>query len=207
MVAEVALAVVLLVGAGLLGRSLDRLLQVDTGVRAEHVLTMRVMMAGTQYTDDPALRNFMGALLPRLGTLPGATAAGAVAYLPLTGQKIGHSFYINDRPRPRPGEEYSTDIRPIAGDYFRALGVPLLRGRFFDARDNERGGPVFIVNDALAREYFGGTIPSADASASSGGRQSPARSSASSAACARWARPRRRPRPSTGRTRRCPSRR
>ena len=158
-VAEVALAVVLLVGAGLLGRSLERLLQVDTGVRAEHVLTMRVMMAGTQYSDDPALRNFMGALLPRLETLPGAAAAGAVAYLPLSGQKIGHSFYINDQPRPRPGEEYSTDIRPIAGDYFRALGVPLLRGRFFDARDNERAGPVFIVNDALARQHFGGTNP------------------------------------------------
>ncbi|HZA36319.1 MAG TPA: FtsX-like permease family protein, partial [Vicinamibacterales bacterium] len=158
-VAEVALAVVLLVGAGLLGRSLERLLQVDTGVRAEHVLTMRVMMAGTQYAEDPALRNFMGALLPRLETLPGAGAAGAVAYLPLSGQKIGHSFYIDDQPRPRPGEEYSTDIRPIAGDYFRALGVPLLRGRFFDARDNERAGPVFIVNDALARQYFGGTNP------------------------------------------------
>jgi putative ABC transport system permease protein len=158
-VAEVALAVVLLVGAGLLGRSLERLLQVDTGVRAEHVVTMRVMMAGTQYSDDPALRNFMGALLPRLETLPGAAAAGAVAYLPLSGQKIGHSFYINDQPRPRPGEEYSTDIRPIAGDYFRALGVPLLRGRFFDARDNERAGPVFIVNDALARQHFGGTNP------------------------------------------------
>jgi putative ABC transport system permease protein len=158
-VAEVALAVVLLVGAGLLGRSLERLLQVDTGVRAEHVLTMRVMMAGTQYAEDPALRNFMGALLPRLETLPGAGAAGAVAYLPLSGQKIGHSFYIDDQPRPRPGEEYSTDIRPIAGDYFRALGVPLLQGRFFDARDNERAGPVFIVNDALARQYFGGTNP------------------------------------------------
>jgi putative ABC transport system permease protein len=158
-VAEVALAVVLLVGAGLLGRSLERLLQVDTGVRAEHLLTMRVMMAGTQYTEDPALRNFMGALLPRLETLPGAGAAGAVAYLPLSGQKIGHSFYIDEQPRPRPGEEYSTDIRPIAGDYFRALGVPLLRGRFFDARDSERAGPVFIVNDALARQYFGGTNP------------------------------------------------
>jgi putative ABC transport system permease protein len=158
-VAEVALAVVLLVGAGLLGRSLERLLQVDTGVRAEHVLTMRVRMAGTQYAEDPALRNFMGALLPRLETLPGAGAAGAVAYLPLSGQKIGHSFSIDDQPRPRPGEEYSTDIRPIAGDYFRALGVPLLRGRFFDARDNERAGPVFIVNDALARQYFGGTNP------------------------------------------------
>jgi putative ABC transport system permease protein len=158
-VAEVALAVVLLVGAGLLGRSLEKLLEVDTGVRAEQVLTMRVMMADTQYREEPALRNFMGALLPRLESIPGARAAGAVAYLPLSGQKIGHSFYIEDQPRPRQGEEYSTDIRPIAGDYFRALGVPLLRGRSFDARDNERAAPVFIVNDALARKHFHGRNP------------------------------------------------
>jgi putative ABC transport system permease protein len=158
-VAEVALAVVLLVGAGLLGRSLEKLLDVDTGVRPEHVLTMRVMMAGTQYQEDPALRNFMGALLPRLESLPGARAAGAVAYLPLSGQKIGHSFTIDDQPPPRPGEEFSTDIRPIAGNYFRALGIPLLRGRTFDGRDNERAPTVFIINDALARRHFGDRDP------------------------------------------------
>ena len=158
-VAEVALAVVLLVGAGLLGRSLAKLLDVDTGVRAEHVLTMRVMLAGANYRQDPPVRNFMGALIPRLEAIPGARAAGGVAYLPLTGQKIGHSFWIDDQPRPRPGEEYSTDIRPIAGHYFQALGIPVLRGRTFDARDNERAAPVFIVNDALVRRYFPGRDP------------------------------------------------
>ncbi|HEV2130641.1 MAG TPA: ADOP family duplicated permease, partial [Longimicrobiaceae bacterium] len=121
-VAEVALAVVLLVGAGLLGRSLQRLLEVDPGMRTEQVLTMRMTLAGPRYEETSALRNFMGELIPRLEVLPGAQSAGAVAYLPLTGEWIGHSFFRADRPLPGPGEDLSTHIRVIAGDYFRALG-------------------------------------------------------------------------------------
>jgi putative ABC transport system permease protein len=155
-VVEVALAVVLLVGAGLLGRSLDRLLQVDTGLREDRVLTMRMSLAGSQYDDEAAMRNFFGELLPRLEALPGARAVGGVMYLPLTGQKMGHIFWVDDRPRPREGEELSTDIRVIAGDYFPALGIPLLRGRTFDTRDHENAPPVFVVNEELARQHFPG---------------------------------------------------
>jgi putative ABC transport system permease protein len=158
-VAEVALAVVLLVGAGLLGRSLQRLLEVDPGVRTGHVLTMRMILAGPRYQDDAALRGFMGALLPRLQALPGARSAGGEMYLPLTGDKIGHGFFRDDRPLPRPGEELPMDLRVVAGDYFSTLGIPLLRGRAFDARDHERAPTVFVVNQALAREYFPGENP------------------------------------------------
>jgi putative ABC transport system permease protein len=68
--------------------------------------------------------------------------------------KIGHSFTRDDRPRPQPGEELNTDIRVVAGDYFRALGIPVLKGRALDARDSEHGPSVFVVNEALARRYF-----------------------------------------------------
>jgi putative ABC transport system permease protein len=157
-VVEVALAVVLLVGAGLLGRSLQRLLEVDTGVRTEQVLTMRMWLAGPQY-GEAALRSFMARLLPRLKALPGARSVGAEQHLPLTGDKLGHRFYRADRPPPREGEVWSTDIRAVAGDYFGTLGIPLLRGRAFDARDHENAPPVVIINEELARRHFPGEDP------------------------------------------------
>jgi putative ABC transport system permease protein len=158
-VAEVALAVVLLVGAGLLGRSLQRLLEVDTGLRTGQVLTMRLTLAGDQYQTQSSLRTFMGELVPRLEALPGARAAGGDVYLPLTGQKIGHDFFRADRPRPEPGQEPSTDVRVVAGDYLGALGIPLLRGRAFDARDHQDAPPVFLVNEEFARRYYPGEDP------------------------------------------------
>jgi predicted permease len=153
-VAEVGLAVVLLVGAGLLGRSLQQLLQVSTGVRTEGVLTMRLSLSASRYEQEAELRAAMGRYLERIAALPGARHAGAELYLPFTGLKIGHSFTRADRPEPAPGERPNMDLRIVAGDYFRALAVPLLRGRTFDARDNERSARVFVVNDALARRYF-----------------------------------------------------
>ena len=153
-VAEVALAMVLLIGAGLIGRSLQQLLHVDTGVRTEQVLTMRLMLTAARYQQESELRGFMQRLLTRMQSLPGADAVGGEMYLPLTGLKIGHSFTRDDRPQPPPGEEPNTDIRVVAGDYFRALGIPVLKGRALEARDSEHGPSVFVVNEALARRYF-----------------------------------------------------
>jgi putative ABC transport system permease protein len=153
-VAEVALAMVLLVGAGLLGRSLQRLLQVDTGLRTEQVLTMRLTLTAARYEQESELRGFMQRLLGRVQSLPGADAVGGEMYLPLTGLKIGHAFTRDDRPLPRPGEELSTDIRIVAGDYFRALGIRVLAGRAFDERDTEHAQTVVVVNEALARRYY-----------------------------------------------------
>ena len=158
-VVEVALAVVLLVGAGLLGRSLQRLLEVDTGVRPEQVLTMRLWLSGPQYQEAAALQRFMARLLPRLRDLPGARSVGAEMYLPLTGERLGHSFHRADRPRPREGERLSTHIRAIAGDYFATMGIPLLRGRAFAARDHARAPPVAVINQELARRHFPGEDP------------------------------------------------
>jgi len=153
-VAEVALALVLLAGAGLLGRSLQQLLRVDTGLRTDRVLTMRVTMTAARYEKEAELRAFMNRLMSRMQSLPGVRAAGAEMYLPLTGLKIGHSFTRDDRPRPGPGGELATDIRVVAGDPFRAFGIPVLRGRPFNARDHERAPNVFVVNEELVRRYF-----------------------------------------------------
>ena len=158
-VGEVALAVVLLVGAGLLGRSLQRLLEVNTGLRTDRVLTMRVMLTGAQYAEGSAKREFVRNLLSRVAVLPGVRSAGGAIYLPLTGQKVGFTSWRADRPRAPEGQELPTDIRVIAGDYFATLGIPLLRGRAFDARDDESAPPVFVINEELARRHFPGEDP------------------------------------------------
>jgi putative ABC transport system permease protein len=116
-------------------------------------------LTASRYEQDAELRTFMDRLIPRLQALPGARAVGGEMYLPLTGLKIGHAFTRDDRARPRPGEELGTDIRVVAGDYFRALGIPLQRGRAFDARDHERAATLFVVNEELARRYFPGEDP------------------------------------------------
>jgi putative ABC transport system permease protein len=158
-VGEVALAVVLLVGAGLLGRSLQRLLAVDTGIQTDGVLTMLLSMSGAEYEEAAARRTFISEVMQRVAAMPSVEAAAAEVYLPLTGLKIGHAFWREDRPRPAPGDESPTDIRVIAGDYFSALRIPLLHGRAFDSRDSETGAPVGIVNEEFARRYFPGEDP------------------------------------------------
>ncbi len=153
-VAEVALAVVLLVGAGLLGRSLKTLLDVDPGMRPEHVLTARLALSGPEYLEEEAVRSFLGELFARLGAYEDVRAAGGVLWLPLGGAKSASSFIIEGRPKPPAGEEPSADIRYIAGDYFEAMGIPRLRGRTFDARDGADAPATFVINEELARKYF-----------------------------------------------------
>ena len=158
-VVEVALAVVLLVGAGLLGRTLQRLLEVQTGMSTQGLLTMQLTLSGERYEEEDALRAFVGTLLPRLEALPGADAASVDMSLPLTGARVGHIFWRADRPRPRPGEELDTDIRIVAGDYFRSMGIPVRQGRAFDERDGEGAPTVMVVNEELARRHFPGESP------------------------------------------------
>jgi putative ABC transport system permease protein len=157
--AEVAIAVVLLVGAGLVGRSLQRMLAVETGIRTEGLLTSRITLSSAQYEEDGQLRGFMGSLMPGLRETPGVIAAGAESYLPLSGETIGHEFWYADRPHPAGTDNPDTQFRIIAGDYFRAMGIPLLQGRVLTDRDNETAAQVFVVNREFARRYFPGESP------------------------------------------------
>jgi putative ABC transport system permease protein len=155
-VSQVALAVVLLAGAGLLARSFWRLLSVDTGIRPEQVLTAKVALPFARYEQPERRVAFNAELFRRLRSLPGVSAVGTVAWLPMTGEKSATFFTIPGRPTPEPGTEPTADIRNVGGDYFRALGVPLVRGRVFTGVDGPDAPTVFVVNRAFAARYFPG---------------------------------------------------
>lgn len=153
-VSEVALALMLLVSAGLLLRSFQKLQAVDTGIRPEGVLTLRMELGGPAYREDAAATNFVAQLLPALKGLPGVQSVGTVSHLPLTEGKTGHTAYRPDRPAPEAGQEPAVDIRVVGGDYFAAQGVRLLRGRTFDERDDAGAAPTFVINETVAKEQF-----------------------------------------------------
>ncbi|HET7321976.1 MAG TPA: ABC transporter permease, partial [Longimicrobiaceae bacterium] len=158
-VAQVALALVLLAGTGLLARSLWRLTATDSGLDTENVLTMRLTLVSAQSGKEEPIVQFMDRLIPRLEAIPGARAAGGIVWLPLTGEKSSTDYFVDGRPRPEVGENPGADIRTVAGEYFQAFGIPLLSGRIFDARDNATSPRVYIVNQALAEQIFPGENP------------------------------------------------
>ncbi|HLL75967.1 MAG TPA: ABC transporter permease [Pyrinomonadaceae bacterium] len=159
-VAQVALALVLLVGAGLMIKSFSRLQSVDPGFDPENLLTMRVDLPATKYKEDAAIVAFYRQAAERLAALPGVRSATAINYLPFySGLGARTSFTIEGREAPRPGEEPSTDVRVTDENYFRTLNIPVLRGRTFTAQEAAEKRPVIVVTEALARKYFPGEDP------------------------------------------------
>jgi len=160
-VVEVALSVVLLVAAGLHFRSLVRLQQVDPGFDAERVLAATVFLSGTRQRSDEQEIAFFGQVVERLGRRPGIVAAGAVTTLPMNPIGIDYDlpFGADGNPPPATADRQEVDFRAVAGDYFRALGVPVTRGRGFDATDREDAARVVMVNQTLARRFFPGENP------------------------------------------------
>jgi putative ABC transport system permease protein len=154
-VVEMALAVVLLAGAGLLIRSFQRLQEVDAGFQAAHVVTFNLTLPEGRYSDGGKLRAFMGGLLDRLRSLPGVDAVGATVYgMPFSGQVNVLDFTVVGRP-PRPvGQEESMRVAAATPDYFRTMGIRILRGRAFSPRDRNGAPPVTVINQAAARRYF-----------------------------------------------------
>jgi putative ABC transport system permease protein len=157
-VVEVALSMILLVGAGLLIRSFTRLLEVNPGFEAGKVLTMRVSTGG-RFSNGQQTSAFLEQVLDRVRAIPEVKAAGSIHFLPLTGLLSATGFWRADRPRPSPGDEPVTQTFVIAQGYFAALGIPLLGGRAFDPRDRAGAPPVTIVNRELANRYFPGEDP------------------------------------------------
>jgi len=150
--AEIALAVVLLVSAGLLLRSFRQLLEVDPGVKAEQAITMKVSIPSQSYKEPPKRLAFYEDLFGRLRAVPGVTSAGATLMMPFTGPGRRDGFEIEGRPKDAPGNGPGADQYIVGGDYFRAMGIRLIAGRLFDARDASRR--TFIVSDALVKKYF-----------------------------------------------------
>ena len=158
-VAEIALAVMLLAGAGLLMRSFARLQAVNPGFRAAESLTFRTALPGAAYREEPQRVSFYERAIERIGALPGVTTVGAISALPLSGSSFGFSFTIEGDPPPRPGEEPSMQTRVVTPDFFEAMGVPLLRGRGFTADDNAAAPQVVLLSEAAVKKYFPNSSP------------------------------------------------
>ena len=158
-VGEIALAVVLLVGAGLMIRSFGSLRSVNPGFESRNVLTARVTVPTRRYPTEAKRIDFFASLVSRLSTIPGVESAGAVSYLPLAGPGAGTGFTIVGQPPPLPGQSPSTDVAVCDDGYFRAMKIPLLRGRVFTEREMHEKSNVVVINDALARRYFPGEDP------------------------------------------------
>ena len=158
-VAEVALSLVLLAGAGLLIRSFVALQGVDPGMRTGGVLTARVNVSGARYNDDRVSAAFYTDVVDRIAALPGVESAAAISFLPMAGPGIGTSFHRLDRPTPQPGEFPATDVRPVTPGFFRTMGIPQRAGRDFTAADALEAPPVAIVNETLVRQLYPGEDP------------------------------------------------
>ena len=152
-VSEVALALALLIGAGLMLRSFVRLMSVDPGVNTRNVLTMEINLPRSKY-QGPQRAAFYQQMLERLRALPGAQSVGAVYPLPLSGTDDGIGFYIEGRPPADPGQQLIAGPRIVGGDYFNALQIQVKRGRVFTDSDGRDAPPVVVINEAMAREYW-----------------------------------------------------
>ena len=158
-VAEVALSLVLLTGAGLLIRSFIRLQNVDPGFRAEGILTARVSLPGARYPQPRDSAAFFDAVVSQIRALPGVQSAAGTAFLPMTTGGIGTRFYRMDRPVPAAGQAPSTQVRPITPGYFRTMGIPLRAGRDFTDADRDGAPQVAIVSEGVVRQLYPGEDP------------------------------------------------
>jgi putative ABC transport system permease protein len=157
-ISEIALAVVLLIGAGLMMKSLYRLLQTNVGFNTENLLTMTVILPATKYTEPSQSINFNDQLRERVQGLAGVSGAGTVNILPLNGGNTTR-FNIEGDPVPPPGQEVEANIRTVSDNYFQTLGIPLLAGRNFDASDKPNGQSVVIIGKSVADRLFAGRDP------------------------------------------------
>ena len=157
--AEVALSLVLLVCAALLLNSLARLQGVNPGFDPEHTLTMQLALPEPKYPAAQGMETFHRQVLERVGRLPGVAAAGVVSWLPLGGRDSDFPpIEVAGRPPQRAGEPLANSAVAISPDYFRAMGIPMLRGRTFTAADAGEGVGAIIINETLARRHW----PAAD---------------------------------------------
>ena len=158
-VAEVALSLVLLVGAGLMMRSFLRLQHVNSGLNPENVLTMEVILPRAKYKEPEQTSAFFHQLMERVGSLPGVVAAGAASNLPLSGSLWGRSLTVEGRPVLSVGQAPMINHCVITPNYFRAMGIPLLMGRDFGEEDKRDATQVTIIDERLAHEYWPNESP------------------------------------------------
>jgi len=158
-VAEIAIALILSVGAGLMIRSFAELQRVSPGFDPGHLLTFELALPNASYKEDARVRGFYDALVEKLEAVPGVRSVGLTISLPPNLLRVTDNFMVDGQVLP---PNQSAPVGPVvmASDaLFRTLGVPLIRGRAFDARDEANRAPTVIVSDALAAKYFPGLDP------------------------------------------------
>ena len=153
-VVEIALALVLLVGAGLLVRSFTRLMNVDAGFDTDRTVTMRVSLPQSRYAEPTRRVQFFRGITDRIDQLPQVQSSGAISFLPLTGLGAATGYEVVGQPVPPRGEEPVADVRVITNDYFKTMGIPLVRGRLFDEDQPADAVNRVVVNEALARRHW-----------------------------------------------------
>ncbi|HEY8460410.1 MAG TPA: FtsX-like permease family protein [Blastocatellia bacterium] len=153
-IAEVALALVLLIGTGLMIKSFRRIQQADMGFRLEGVLTMRVMLPQRNYPDNNKRNEFFKNALEQVRTVPGVEAAGAVSQLPLSGSMLGSNFEAKGRSAGRSGDPFSADLRGVTPDYFKTMRIDFIDGRDFNDMDKADGPAVAIIDEKLAKRFW-----------------------------------------------------
>jgi predicted permease len=152
---EVALALVLLISAGLLIQSFARLGRVQPGLRTERLLTARIGLPDVAYPKNENVIAFYDQFLPKVRAIPGVESASAILPLPLSGSNMVTSFDSEDNPLPE-GQRPGAPVRIIATDYFKTTGIPIRQGRVFDDRDQYESAPVVIVNERFVQKFFPG---------------------------------------------------
>jgi putative ABC transport system permease protein len=158
-IAEVALAIMLLVGAGLLIKSFNRLQSVELGFRTDRLLTLELQLPASKYVDGAARRPFHQQLLERLQNLPGVEGAGATTSILLSALANSGYFNIEGRPTPRAGERVELTFDSVTPNYHQLMGTPLLKGRAFTEQDGPDSPRVVMVNDTFVRRFFPGEDP------------------------------------------------
>ncbi len=153
-ISEVALSLVLLVGAGLLIRSLHFLLDEDPGFDPRNAVAMTLSLSLSKYGGISQQTFFFEEAIARLETLPGVVSVGGTSYLPFVREEATWSFQVQGEPPPRQGEKRDYGYHPVSRGYFRAMRIPLLQGRFFTGQDREDTRLVMIINQTMARRYF-----------------------------------------------------
>ncbi|HKE59022.1 MAG TPA: ABC transporter permease [Pyrinomonadaceae bacterium] len=158
-ISEVALSLVLLIGAGLMIRSFWKLQNIDPGFDTHNALTMSVMLTPTRYSEPHQQLAFLDRALEQIRALPGVVSVGATTTVPLMGGGSTQPFSIEGRPTGTIAEQPMAQTRYISPDYFRAIGIPLRQGRFFSDQDRDNSVPVIIISEAMARRFWPGENP------------------------------------------------
>jgi predicted permease len=153
-VAEVALSVVLLAGAGLLIRSFTRLMNVDPGFRTDHSISFALSLPEAKYKTPAQQSQFMGSVMERMRAIPGVQSAGAGFGMPLTNFGFGFTFTVSGRAPLKPSDEPDAEVRVATPDYFPTMGIRMVRGRGFTPLDVAGGNRVLLITETAARKFF-----------------------------------------------------